>query len=458
MSDHLHIIGRDNRRVDGRAKTTGRALYTDDIQLPGMLYGRLKRSPVAHGIIDRISIDRALALEGVRAVITGADLPVRFGILPVTQDETALAVDRVRYVGEPVAAVCAEDEATAQRALDLIEVDYTPLAPLLSPEDAFTTDLRIHEHPKFDGNAHRVIALEFGDVDAAFSGAAYSREDTFYYAGNTHAPLETHSTVADTDGTRITLWVSHQAPYYLQKILPRVLEIPPQSLRVIVPYVGGGFGGKLDPFPDTICAAKLSMVTGRPVKITLAREEVFYNHRGRHPSLMWVRSAVEDGRITALHFRAFLDGGAYGSFGTAASYYHGALQPVTYRIPNYKAEIVRFYTNKPPCGPKRGHGTPQPRFALECHLDRVADEVGLSAYELRGRNLVASYSTTTNHLRVTTCALDTCIDRVVEASGYAGQHGNLPRGEGLGFAVGAYLSGAGLPIYWNELPHSSVLV
>ncbi len=453
-----NVVGGRGPRVEAVAKASGRAVYADDMSLPGMLYGKLKRSPIAHGTIERIDVSRARALPGVHAVLTGADLPVRYGILPVHQDETALAVDRVRYVGEPVAAVCAETEAIAQRALDLIDVSYTRLPNVLSVQDAFAARVRLHESPRFTGNAHRVVALQFGDVENALASCEYTREDMFYYAGSTHVPMETHATLADSSDGRVTLYVSHQAPYYLQQILPKVLGIPPFALRVVVPYVGGGFGGKLDPFPDTICAAKLSMVTGRPVKITLTREEVFYNHRGRHPSLMWIRTGIQDGRIAALHFRAFLDGGAYGSFGTAAAYYHGALQPTTYRFDTYKAEIVRFYTNKPPCGPKRGHGTPQPRFALECHLDRIAEDLGVAPDELRRANLIAPHSTTVNHLRVTSCALDECLRRVVEASGFAEKRGRLPFGEGIGIAVGCYISGAALPIYWNEMPHSEVVV
>jgi 4-hydroxybenzoyl-CoA reductase alpha subunit len=452
------LIGGRGGRVEALAKVTGRATYADDLRLPGMLFGKLKRSTVAHGTIERIDVDRARALPGVRAVITGADLPVRYGILPVHQDETALAVDRVRYVGEPVAAVCADTEAIAQRALDLIDVSYAQLPVVLSVEDAFAARARVHESPKFQGNAHRVVALEFGDVEAALAESEYTREDVFYYAGSTHVPMETHATLADASDGRVTIFVSHQAPYYLQKILPKVLSIPAHALRVVVPYVGGGFGGKLDPFPDTICAAKLAMLTGRPVKITLTREEVFYNHRGRHPSLMWIKTGMRGGRIAAVHFKAFMDGGAYGSFGTAAAYYHGALQPTTYRFETYKAEVVRFYTNKPPCGPKRGHGTPQPRFALEAHLDRIAEDLGESAHELRARNLIAPNSKTVNHLSITSCAIDECLRRVVEASGYAEKHGRLPFGEGMGLAVGCYISGAALPIYWNEMPHSEVIV
>lgn len=457
-NNQLKIVGKQNRRVDSLEKTTGRATYTDDIFLPGTLFARLKRSVVPHGTIKRISVDAALALDGVRAVITGDDLPVKYGILPVTQDETALATTKVRYAGEPVAAVCADTEAIAQRALDLIDVEYSPLETILSVEDAFHTDVRLHELDDFEGNAHRVIALEFGDVADAFDAAEYVREDTFYFAGNTHVPMETHSTIADYDGGRLTVYTSHQAPYYVQKILPKVLQIPPQSLRVVVPYVGGGFGGKLDLFSDTVCAAKLSMITGHPVKITLSREEVFYNHRGRHPSTMWIKTALAGDRVTGIHFKAFLDGGAYGSFGTAAAYYHGAVQPVTYKIPNYKVDIARFYTNKPPCGPKRGHGTPQPRFAIECHFDKIAEDLGIAPHILRKNNLIAPHSTTVNHMRVTSCGLDECMESVVVASGFREKHGRLPFGEGIGLAVGAYLSGAAVPIYWNEMPQSTVLI
>ncbi len=451
-------VGRARARVDTAAKVRGRAVYADDLRRPGMLYGVLRRSPVAHGVLRGVDVSTARAVEGVRAVITGADLPERYGILPVTQDETALAIDRVRYVGEPVAAVCAETEAAAREAAARIAIDVDPLPAILSIDDAVAAPARVHESDRFPGNAGRRIALEFGDVDAALAGCEYTREDVFFYAGSTHAPMETHSTLADWDGTRLTIHVSHQAPYYLQQILPRVLGIPAHALRIVVPYVGGGFGGKLDPFPDTICAAKLSMITGRPVRITLTREEVFYNHRGRHPALMWIRSGFDGDRLRAIHFRALIDGGAFGSFGTAAAYYHAALQPTTYRIPNYRAEVVRFYTNKPPCGPKRGHGTPQPRFALECHLDRVAEDLGVDPVALRRRNLVRPFSVTTNHLRITTCALEECIERVVEASGYRERHGRLPRGRGVGLAVGCYLSGAALPIWWNEMPHSTVIV
>jgi 4-hydroxybenzoyl-CoA reductase alpha subunit len=258
---------------------------------------------------------------------------------------------------------------------------------------------------------------------------------------------------------KLTLWSSTQTPHYVHRALARVLELPASHIRVIATPVGGGFGGKTDPFSHEIASAKLSMMTGRPVKITLTREEVFYVHRGRHPVLMWVKSGVKsDGAITALHFRTFLDGGAYGSYGVASTYYTGALQTVTYKVPRYKFEGLRVFTNKPPCGPKRGHGTPQPRYALEIHLDKIAEHLGLDPVELRRRHVVESPSLTVNWLRISSCGLKECIDRVVKASGFRDKFRKLPFGKGVGFACSSYISGAGLPIYWNEMPHSGVQI
>ena len=198
-------------------------------------------------------------------------------------------------------------------------------------------------------------------------------------------------------------------------------------------------------------------LTGRPVKIALTREEVFYCHRGRHPVLMWVKTGVKkDGAITAMHFRSFLDGGAYGSYGVASTFYTGALQTVTYGIPRYKFEGARVFTNKPPCGPKRGHGTPQPRFALEVQVDKIAEQLGLDPAQMRRDHLVPPHTVTANYLRVGSMGLGRCIDKVVEGSDWKNRFGKLPHGKGIGIACGSYLSGAGLPIYWNSMPHSGV--
>ncbi|MGQ0571851.1 MAG: molybdopterin cofactor-binding domain-containing protein, partial [Armatimonadota bacterium] len=420
--------------------------------------GRLLRSVHAHALIKRIDTSRAEALPGVYAVLTGKDLPIKFGILPVSQDEEVLAVDKVRYVGDPVAAVAAIDEETAEKALEYIEVEYEPLPQIMSIQGALAQQsVRIHDYG--DGpNIHKMVSLEFGDVEEGFAEAEHVREDIFFFEGSNHLPMEQHVAVAsyEPDG-KLTVWSSTQTPHYVHRALEKVLEHPASQIRVIATPVGGGFGGKTDPFSHEIAAAKLSMLTGRPVKITCTREEVFYIHRGRHPVLMWVKTGfTRDGRITAMHFKSFLDGGAYGSYGVASTYYTGALQTTTYKIPRYKFEGLRVFTNKPPCGPKRGHGTPQPRYAMECQLDKVAADLGIDPIELRRRNAVDPHSVTVNYLRITSCGLVECIDKVAAASGFTEKHGRLPYGKGVGFAVSAYLCGAGLPIYWNDMPQSEV--
>src|SRR5713226_7006294 len=460
-NNKLSVVGQSLPKIDAWAKVTGETKFADDMALPRMAHGKLLRSPHPHARIKRIDTARAAALPGVYAVITGHDLPrVKFGILPVSQDEEALCLEKVRMVGDAVAAVAAVDEETAERATELIEVDYAPLKPLMSIEESLgNQDVRIHEYG--DGpNVHKAVSLQFGDVEAAFAAAHLVREDAFFFEGNTHLPMEQHSAVAHwgADG-KLTLWSSTQTPHYVHRMLAKILDMPAAHIRVVAAPVGGGFGGKLDPFAHEIAACKLSQLTGRPVKFTLTREEVFYVHRGRHPVLMWVKTGfTKDGAITGMHFRSWLDGGAYGSYGVASTFYTGALQTVTYKIPVYKFEGARVFTNKPPCGPKRGHGTPQPRFAMECQIDKAAEQLGLDPADMRRRNLAEPFIKTANHLTVTTIGLGECIDRVVEASGWREKRGSLPAGRGIGIACSSYMTGAGTAIYWNDMPHSGVVV
>lgn len=454
------VIGQPGPRVEIWSKVTGQLPYAGDLTFPSMLACKLCRSTRPHARIRSIDLREALALPGVHAVITGKDLPVRYGIMPIGEDEHALAQEKVRFVGDGVAAVAADDEAIALEACRRIRVEYEDLPAYMSVAQALAAAGEpIHDYTR-RGNLHKEIALEFGDTEAGFAAAAYQREDLFDFFGNTHLPIELHSAVAlPGGGDRLTLHSSTQNPHYVHKALAQVLQISPGHLRVVAAPVGGGFGGKCDPFQHEIVVAKLALITGRPVKVTLTREEVFYNHRGRHPVLMFVRSGwSRDGRLLALHFRNFLDGGAHASYGVASAYYTGALQPTTYEIPAYRFEALRAFTNKPPCGPKRGHGTPQPRFALEVHLDKVAAELGIDPVQLRQQNLARPFTKTVNHLRITSCGLAEALDQVVAASGYHEKRGRLPHGHGIGLAVGAYMCGAGLPLYWNEMDHSQVWV
>jgi 4-hydroxybenzoyl-CoA reductase alpha subunit len=461
----LSVVGKPFRKVDARAKCTGQTKFADDIVLPRMLYCKILRTHLPHALIKSIDISKALAFPGVVAVITGKDLPIPYGILPVSQDEHALCIDKVRFIGDPVAGVAAIDEDVAFDAMNLIEVEYEPLNTISSIDEAILIDEpRIHEYGD-EGNIHKKISLEFGNVEEGFAEADLIREDTFFYEGNTHLPMEQHAAVGNFDpDDKLTLWSSTQTPHYVHRALAKVLELPASHIRVIATPNGGGFGGKSDPFNHEVIVGKLSMMTGRPVKVTLTREEVFYCHRGRHPVLMHVKTGVKkDGAITGMHFQSFLDGGAYGSYGVASTFYTGALQTVTYDVPRYKFQGLRAFTNKPPCGPKRGHGTPQPRYALEVHLDKIAEQLKLDPAAMRRENLVKPGTVTSNYLRIGSMGLGQCIDKVVAGSdwknrfsGWDQNNRKLPYGKGIGIACSSYICGAGLPIYWNNMPQSGV--
>jgi len=454
----MNIIGVPRRRVDGRAKVTGQTKFADDVMLPRMLHCKLLRSTMPHARVVRVDVSRALAHPGVHLALTGRDFPIPYGILPVSQDEHALALDRVRFVGDPVAAVIARDELAAFEALDLIEVEYEPLRTFSSPDDSLAfPEPRIHEYGD-TGNIHKIVSLEFGEVEKAFAGSDRVFEDLFFYEGNTHLPIEQHAAVAakDPDG-KLVLWSSTQTPHYVHRALAKALAMPAAHIRVIATPNGGGFGGKSDPFNHEIIVARAALRLDRPVKICLTREEVFYCHRGRHPVLMQFKTGVtRDGAITAMHVRTLLDGGAYGSYGVASTFYTGALQTVTYHIPTYHFQGCRVFTNKPPCGPKRGHGTPQSRFGQEIQLDKIAEGLSLDPADLRLRIVEQPDTLTANYLRVGTIGLAECIRRVTRTSDWSNRFRKLPHGRGVGLACSSYLSGAGLPIYWNDMPHSGV--
>lgn len=460
LAEGYRVVGASPVRVDALAKVTGETRFADDLSLPRMLHCKLLRSEVAHARLLAVDAAPALALPGVVAVLTGEALPIPFGILPVSQDEHALCRDKVRFVGDPIAAVAACDEDTAFEALKAIRVEYEPLPVLQDPAEALKNEVEpLHDHGD-DGNVHKRIAMQFGAVEEGLADADLVLDDLFFFQGNTHLPMEQHAALAvrEPDG-RLTIWSSTQTPHYLHRALSKVLEMPPSRVRVIACPNGGGFGGKSDPFNHEIVVAKLALMTGRPVKIALTREEVFYCHRGRHPVLMRSRTGFRrDGGITAMHFQTLLDGGAYGSYGVASTYYTGALQTVTYQVPAYRFDGVRCFTNKAPCGPKRGHGTPQPRFGLEVQIDKAAEALGLDPAEMRLAHLQPPHAVTANWLRVGSMGLGACIRQVVEGSGWRQKFRRLPRGRGVGLACASYICGAGLPIYWNAMPHSGVTV
>ncbi len=457
------LIGTPMRKVEGLDKSTGRALYTDDIALPGMLHGKILRSPHPHARIVSIDATAAEAMPGVHAVITGRDMPTRYGIIPWTPDEYPLCLDRVRYIGDGVAAVAAVDEDTALAALERIEVVYEELPAFLDPHEAWAADGStpyIHEPKKegWNGNVTKMVHLEFGEVEAGLDEADVVVEGEYFFEGTTHAPIEPHCAIGSWDGVgRLTVWSATQVPHYLHRELARVLEVDPASVRVLQPLVGGAFGGKSEPFDLEFCVAKLSMRTGRPVKILYTREEVFYSHRGRHPFHMRYRTgATRDGKLTSVDAQILLDGGAYASFGLVTTYYSGQLLCAPYAMPAYRFDSTRVYTNKPACGPKRGHGSVQPRFAFEVQVDKLAERVGLDPIDFRRRNFIGEHTRTVNELRVTSNGFLECLESVERASGWAEKFRRLPFGRGVGVAGSTYISGTNYPIYPNEMPQSAV--
>ena len=498
------LVGTPMRKVDGLAKSTGRAKYTDDIVLPGMLHGRILRSPHPHARIVSIDASKAEALPGVHGVVTGQDMPVTFGVIPWTPDEYPLCVDRVRYIGDGVAAVAAVDEDTAIRALDLIEVEYEPLPAWLDPFQALEAEGSaeapfLHEPRKqgWNGNVTKMVKLSFGDVEAGFDEADVVVEGDYLFEGTTHTPIEPHCAIGlwEPDGVpssgsaeggglsfpemagmggqpgkdpdprpverrgKLTVWSATQVPHYVHRELARVLKLDPARVRVIQPPVGGAFGGKSEPFDLEFCVAALAMKTGRPVKILYTREEVFYSHRGRHPFHMKYRTGVtRDGRLTAVDAETVLDGGAYASFGLVTTYYSGQLLTAPYVMPAYRFNSTRVYTNKPACGPKRGHGSVQPRFAFEVQLDKLAEGIGMDPIGLRRVNFMGGNTRTVNELRVTSNGFLECLDSVEKASRWKERWRKLPFGRGLGVAGSCYISGTNYPVYPNEMPQSAIQI
>ncbi len=430
--------------LDAAAKVTGAAQFTDDLILPGILYGKILRSPLPHARILHVDTSKAERLPGVKGVVTGQDIPDRkYGIVPKAKDESALARDKVRFIGDEVAAVCAVDPEIAEEALDLIQVDYEELPAVFDPMEAIKEGAPV-VHDDVPGNISASIRKEFGDVKRGFVESDFIFEDTFYSQPVNHAPLEPHAALAKYDPLKgeLIIWASTQIPFFLRRNLSTTLLVPESKIRVIKPKVGGGFGQKIDLFAKDFCACWFAMKLGKPVKFVYEREEVFVATRQRHPVHLRVKTGIRrDGTILAQEFWAHADGGAYNSTAPLMITLLGYFLMIPYRVPNLLYEGYHVYTNKPVGGAMRGHGVPQARFAVERQLDMIAERIGMDPAEIRLKNSIHAGEPHPAKFVINTCGFSDTVIKVAEAIGWQKKRGKLPFGRGVGLAGGAFPSG-----------------
>ncbi|MGA9847951.1 MAG: 4-hydroxybenzoyl-CoA reductase subunit alpha [Roseiarcus sp.] len=457
--NRIGSVGVRTPLIDGVEKVTGKARFTADLPAPGALCGRVLRSPVPHARIVSIDTSAAEALEGVAAVCTGADCKVRFGVLPITENEFPLAREKVRYRGDPVAAVAAIDEATVAAAIKLIRVEYEKLPAYFDARKAMAPGAE-PIHGEKPNNILREVHSEFGDAEAGFRAADLVRERTYHFAEVNHVHIEPNATLAEYDAERdrLTVHTTTQVPYYVLLNVAKCLEIEEAQVRVIKPFVGGGFGARTECLHFEIIAALLARKARGAVRLLQTREETFIAHRGRPETDVTVKLGMtRDGKLTACHLQATQRGGAYASYGVISILYTGALLHGIYDIPAIKHDGWRVYTNTPPCGAQRGHGTVDPRAAFEALMNEMAAELGLDPFAVRRINLLPAVPYTTAYAqRVMSYGLPECLDAVMKASGWAERRGNMPKGRGLGLACSHFVSGTTTPKHWTGEPHAIV--
>jgi 4-hydroxybenzoyl-CoA reductase subunit alpha len=455
MSEYS-IIGKPTTNVDGAAKVTGEAEYTFDMTLPNMLYGKLLRSPHPHARIVSIDTSEALKLPGVKAVITGKDTPGgKYGLwrrFSELSDQEALATTKVRFIGDPVAAIAATSEDIAEEALDLIQVEYEPLPAVFEPLEAIKDDAPL-VHEDFENNINATRHIEWGNVDEAFKKADYVREDRFNLLGQHPAPMEVHSSVASYDkgSGRLTVWSSTQSPYFLQLGLADALKMREGNIRVIKPHVGGGFGGKNSTMPDSVNAAVLSMKTGRPVKIVFSREEEFTTTEHRTSMHLAIKIGLKkDGTLLAKEVKIITDGGAYTGLGATTLYLAGTWITFPYKTPSYRYDGFRTYTNKMWASSVRGFGATSALYASETQLDRAARDLGMDPLEIRRKNAMTPGYEAPGQYKVESCGLLPCIEKMEQR--VKQKWSKLSKDEGIGFAAFAYMSGG--IFNWIDTPYA----
>jgi len=459
-----HNIGDYVPMIDGPEKVSGRAKYTADLMAPGMLAGRIFRSPYSHAEILDVDISEAMKLPGVKAIVTGADCDKTFGVLPIARSEHPLARDRVRYRGEPVAAVAAIDDATAKEALRRIKLKVRKLPAYHTSQEALAPNA-VALHERKPGNLERGVLFELGNVEAAFAEADLVREGTYNCAEVCQNQMEMHAAVADYDAgrDRITVHASTQVPYYVHLMLAKILDMDMSRIRVVKPHVGGGFGCRTETLNVELIAALLARKVRGCVRIMVNREETFITHRGRPETDIKLKLGMKkDGRITGVECECIQRGGAHSGYGVVTILYAGSMLYAIYDLDNVKYVGKRVLTNTPPCGAFRGHGTVDVRFAFESLLDDMAQALDLDPFAVRRANLLRAPIFTQNDLMVNSYGLPECLDWVERESGWRERKGKLPNGsglkKGLGMACSHYISGASKPVNWTGEPHATVKI
>jgi 4-hydroxybenzoyl-CoA reductase alpha subunit len=454
MTSKFAVLGQRVHNIDGTEKVTGSAKYTFDLVLPNMLYGKILRSPHPHAKILKINTAKAKRLIGVKAVVTGKDtLGHKQGIwrrFPELCDEEILCRTKVRYIGDPVAAVAAIDEDTAEEALDLIEVEYEPLPAVFDPLEAIKEEApQVHDGVELNININRHI--EWGDVDEAFKKCDYIREDQYKCSSQAHVCMETHDAVASFGHNgKLTMWTSTQSSYYIQRLLADMLDIRESDIRVMNRHTGGGFGSKFELDSAQFCAAILSQKLCQPVKIVLTREEEFTATKRRTPMYYFLKlGAKKDGTLLAKEARVITEGGAYTAMGATALYLTGFFSSFPYKFPNYRYDGYRVYTNTEPSSAMRGFGAPQSTFCGESQLDMMAEDLGIDPIELRRKNGMTPDYEVPGQAFIQSCGLHQCLDRIEET---IEKRGKLPPNHGIGVASYGFMSGG--IFNWFNTPYA----
>jgi carbon-monoxide dehydrogenase large subunit len=441
-------IGENSSRIDAREKVTGAAIYADDIQFGNsLLYARIKRSPHPHALIKKINSEKALTLPGVKAIVSGEDFSGYIGLY--LKDRHIFCRDRVRYVGDPVVGVAAVSEEIAEKALDLIEVEYEVLEPVLDPEFGATPEAPLLHpdlgqytvanfiFPQPGTNISNHFKIRKGDVDSAWEKCTAIIERKYRIPHIQHVPIEPHAAVAKVDESgEITLWGSSQSPFAQRNLIAQALGISQSKMRVIAPYVGGGFGCKAGVSMESLAVAIATKVKGRPVKLLLTREEEFFSAFVRQGLVSYIKMGCdENGRLLAMENTYYWDGGAYTEYGVNITRASGYSSSGPYEVPNVKTDSYCIYTNHPVGGAMRGFGMPEMHAGLEQCIDELALQIGMDAVEFRKLNCLKTGSTLVTGSKMHATGLPLCIEKTAEAIGWGkkapASAPNKRRGKGL---------------------------